>query len=128
MAKLAFSMLVFLGVSIGLAICSAHAREDGREVESINELIKDKKAKSNNAKTQEDSNIEDEMDKALAQLFSQMLEEQAMAEKSGEDKKLAEAEGLFSFFRRIKRWFKKAGRKIKHAYHKAKNFFHRRRG
>ena len=130
MKKVRFSALV-LFVIFSLTLLSAYAAEERRQVESIKELIQDRKAQSDKAEIQEDNGDgdEDEMDKALAQLFAQMLEEQAMAQEGGgEDKTRAEAEGFFSFFRKIGRWFKKAGRKIKHAFKKVKHFFHRRRG
>ena len=116
-------------VIFSLTLYSAYAAEERRQVESIKELIQDRKAQNNNVEIQEDSDDGDEIEKALAQLFSQMLEEQAMVQdEGGDDRKRAETEGFFSFFRKIGRWFKKAGKKIKHGFKKVKRFFHRRRG
>ena len=116
MTKLSVYLLV--GVLVGV-LCLAYASPaENNEVKSIKDLIREKKARSDGiAEAQKEDQDDAEMEEALAQLFTKILEEQAEMQ-GGE---LAEKEGFLSFFRKI-------GRKLKHWGHKVKRFFHRRRG
>lgn len=104
------------------------------EVKQVSDLIKREKAQNINAEEQ-GSNKDDEVDKALAQLFTQLIKKQIQVQGDGDANKLATTEGLLSFIRRIrnslrntKRRFKNFIGKIKRFGRKAKRFFHRRRG
>lgn len=106
-------------------MCSAYASDDDtNRVKSIQELIKEKKAQSvQSAEVREKD--KEEMDEIIAQVFAQMLEEQA--ELQGEDgtKNTAETEGFFSFFRLF---FRKTKKKFRRFFRKVKRHFHRKRG
>ena len=115
----------FLAVSaiFGL-LCIAYASNQKREVASLKDLIREKKSQSINAQAQD----VDDVDKVLAQLLKKMLEEKAKAESDDDADKLAESEGLRSFFRKIKNFFHRAKTRLTNFGKKARNFFHRRKG
>ena len=121
------SIILFVGIVLGL-MCSAYASDDDtNRVKSIQELIKEKKAQSvQSAEVREKD--KEEMDEIIAQVFAQMLEEQA--ELQGEDgtKNTAETEGFSSFFHKIRHFFRTTKKKFRRFFRKVKRHFHRKRG
>ena len=115
-----------LGTIFGL-LCIAHAvpSKQKRSLASMKDLIREIKAESNNARAQDEDESGDE---AIAQLFLKVLEKQAKAERYKDANKLAESEGLFSFFHKIRNFFHRAKTRLGNFKNKVKNFFHRRRG
>lgn len=122
--------LLVVGILFCLLCFSYADRDADNQAKGINELIKDKKAQSAAAHEQQgkESDKDDEIEEALAELFSKMLEEQVEAQAVGREKKVAESEGFFSFFHKIGNFFRRMKQKFKKFGRKVKRFFHRRRG
>ena len=119
---------IFLAFSVasGLLCIADAAPEQKRDVASMKDLIREIKADSVSTQVQNDDESGDETDKVLAQLFTEVLEKQAKAERYEDSDKLAQSEGFFDFSRRVWSFLRRAVRKLHYIRKKMRRVFHRK--